>query len=229
MISLLSFFALAPLVVSAARIPHQLSDLDASLVSGTKLTHGLDIVPRSRNLINTNPNSNGNPLDFLDNLPIVPDIIHTVTTLLPNIDAGLSFCITLAADADLSSGDGQVLTLDAGICLCVDTDVEINPSPNGVVVELSTGAKIQGALAVKLRRSVSSPISMPGIWLIINVLHGCPHSGPDYFVLHVGADICLQADLFIGFTQHDFSSGHTGVDRCCARSKPMRSTCWCTV
>jgi hypothetical protein len=173
MISLLSFFALAPLVVSAARIPHQLSDLDASLVSGTKLTHGLDIVPRSRNLINTNPNSNGNPLDFLDNLPIVPDIIHTVTTLLPNIDAGLSFCITLAADADLSSGDGQVLTLDAGICLCVDTDVEINPSPNGVVVELSTGARIQGALAVKLRRSVSSPISMPGIWLM-DIDHQCP-------------------------------------------------------
>jgi len=54
---------------------------------------------------------------------------------------------------------------------------------------------------------------------IINCLHGSPHSGSDYFHLEVDAGVCLQLDLFVGYTEHDFSSNDQGVAKCCARSK----------
>ena len=57
-------------------------------------------------------------------------------------------------------------------------------------------------------------------------MQATPLVGPNYFNLAAGADICLQLDLLIAFTQHDFSSSNQGVGRCCARSKFISSSFW---
>ena len=156
MLSLLSIITLLPLVVSAARIPHHVLDLDASLVSDTKSTVDLDLVPRSP-LINNIPIVS----DVVNNVPIVSNVVNTVTQLLPDITAGVSFCVTLAADTTLEI-DGNFAFLAAGTCLCVDAGVGIN---SGITVEASTGQTFSGALAFKLRNSVSYPL-LP-LYLII--------------------------------------------------------------
>jgi hypothetical protein len=149
MLSLLSIIALIPLAVSAARIPHHLLDSDASLVSDTKSAVGLDLAPRS-------PLFNNIPIvsDIVNNVPIVSNVVGTVAELLPDINAGVSFCITLGADAYLNV-DGDSLFLAAGTCLCVDAAVGVN---SGITVQASTGQTFTGALAIKLRNSVSHPL-----------------------------------------------------------------------
>jgi hypothetical protein len=144
MLSLLSIITLIPLTASAARIPPHLLDPDASLVSDTKSTLGLDLVPRSP-FIN---------IPIVNNVPIVSNVVNTVTQILPDINAGVSFCVTLGADAHLAV-DGDSLFLAAGTCLCVDADVGAGSS--GISVQASTGDTFRGALAVKLKNSVSHP------------------------------------------------------------------------
>lgn len=148
MLSLLSIIALIPLAASAARIPHQVLDLDATLVSDTSSALGLGIAPRA-------PNPVPGPFDVIDNIPIVKDVVHTVTALLPDINAGVSFCITLAADANIAA-DGDSVFLAAGTCLCVDAAAGVG---SGITVQASTGQTFTGNLAVKLRNSVSHPLT----------------------------------------------------------------------
>jgi hypothetical protein len=146
MLSLLSIITLIPLAASAARIPPHLLDLDASLASDTKSTLGLDLVPRSP-FIN---------IPIVNNVPIVSNVVNTVTQILPDINAGVSFCITLAADANLAV-DGDSVFLAAGTCLCVDPAVGAG---SGITVQASTGDTFTGALAVKLRNSVSHSLTL---------------------------------------------------------------------
>lgn len=159
MISLLSFFTLAPLIVSAARIPHHLLNSDASLVSNTKSALGLDIGPR-----HLDPRNLNNGLtNVVNNVPIVTNVLHVVTSLQPQIDAGLSFCVTLRADAFLDAGahPGEAtVVLDAGICLCIDANAEVSASPNSIKVSASSGAVYTGDFALKLRASVSHLIDL---------------------------------------------------------------------
>ena len=149
MLSLLSIISLIPLAVSAARIPHHVLDLDASLVSDTKSSLDLGLVPRS-------PKPAPGIFDVVNNVPIVSDVVNTVTQILPDINAGVSFCVTLGADANLQLG-GQSVFLAAGICICIDADVEVGNGPNAISIKTSAGQTIQGALAIKLRKSVSHP------------------------------------------------------------------------
>jgi hypothetical protein len=151
MLSLLSIFTFIPLAVSAARIPHHVLDLDASLVSDTKSTLDLGLVPRS-------PNPAPGIFDVVNNVPIVSNVVNTVTQILPDIDAGVSFCVTLGADANLQLGSESVF-LAAGICLCIDADVEVGNGPNAISIKTSAGQTLRGALAIKLRKSVSHPLT----------------------------------------------------------------------
>jgi len=133
MLSLLSIITIIPLAISAARLPHSPLELDALVVPDTKSDFDLGLVPR--------------------NIPTIP--IGSITGLLPDIDAGVSFCVTLGADANLQAA-GESVFLAAGICLCIDADVDVNGSPNGgLVIETSAGQKLRGALAAKLKSSVS--------------------------------------------------------------------------
>jgi hypothetical protein len=149
MVSLYTLITFIPLLASAARIPHNLLDLDAAaaVVADAKADIGLNLIPRTNG-----PRPPTLPIPVTPP-PIVPEVVGAVTGLLPQIDAGLSFCVTLAADAHLVA-DGQVLFIAAGVCLCADADVEVNPSPNGVTVVASSGLTVRGATAVKLRASV---------------------------------------------------------------------------
>ena len=154
MLSFYSLLTLLPLAALAARIPHHLYDTDASLVADTKSTLGLGIIPRSPINIISGPDRD----DPLVPVPIVSNVLHVVTGLLPDIEAGLSFCVTLRTDAYLQVGNtpGQSsVFLAAGICLCIDADVAVNPSPNGIKVAASTGVVYEGAFALKLKASVS--------------------------------------------------------------------------
>lgn len=73
------------------------------------------------------------------------------TGLLPNLAAGASFCITLGTSVTLDNG----IFLAAGICLCADATVQANPIGGPVRIVASSGQVIEGALAIKLRNSVS--------------------------------------------------------------------------
>jgi hypothetical protein len=147
MVSLLSLITLLPMVVSAARIPYHRLDHRPSLVSTTESKVDRELAARSPSI----------PIlgEILDDVPIVGDVVQVVGGLLPQIDAGLSFCITLAVDATLNIGAINPLFLAAGTCLCVDADVEVNPSAGQVKVATSIGLTLKGEVAIKLRRSVS--------------------------------------------------------------------------
>ena len=151
MLSLLSLITLVPMIVSAARIPYHRLDHHPALVSTTETNLGLELAPRSPLLLD----------DILDDVPIVGDVVGAVSGLLPQIDAGLSFCITLAVAATLDIGAVNPLYLAAGTCLCVDADVEINPAAGQVKVATSIGLTLEGEVAIKLRRSVSYFESCP--------------------------------------------------------------------
>lgn len=148
MLSVLSLIALVPLAISAARIPHHL--LDASLVSDTTSNLGLHLGPRSPEPFILD--------DLIDNIPIVGPIVNDI---LPEIQLGTSFCVTLAAALDVRNNNGVLLNhFDAGVCLCVDAEVSTGSMSANVEVVASTGITIGGQRARAIRNAVSLDSSL---------------------------------------------------------------------
>jgi len=153
MFSLLSFIALVPLAISAARVPHNL--LDTSIVADTTAHLGLNLGPRTpavepynltELLHNASLEKRGGSLDGI----------------LPNIQLGVSFCLTLAADLRIDRpGPKDDLVFYAGTCLCVDADVETGSLSADVEITSSTGVAVKGALAQRIRNAVCYSSFLP--------------------------------------------------------------------
>lgn len=141
-----------------------LGEVNAALthVSNLDLTTGvkprrvdLDLGHTTHAKVDINANANLHHLDThaqadVNSYTSGKTTLATRTSSLPDLEAGASFCITLATGITLDSG----IFLDAGICLCADAELEADPL-SGVRVVASSGAIITGAAAVKLRNSVS--------------------------------------------------------------------------
>lgn len=153
MFSLLSFIALVPLAISAARVPHNL--LDTSIVTDTTAHLGLNLGPRTpavepynltELLHNASLEKRGGSLDGI----------------LPNIQLGVSFCLTLAADLRIyRPGPNGDLQFYAGTCLCVDADVETGSLSAGVKITSSSGITVSGHMAERIRNAVRFSLILP--------------------------------------------------------------------
>lgn len=139
MLPLVSFFALLPLAL-ALRVP---TALDATVtIPDVKvdLTHGLAL------------GTDASAVAAGGTTPFSKRQLN----LVPAIQAGTSFCVTLSADLEVDD-DGVDVTLDAGTCLCFDAQVEALGTSGPLTVVASTGETFTGDVAAKLRLSVRLP------------------------------------------------------------------------
>jgi hypothetical protein len=90
---------------------------------------------------------------LIENIPIVGPV---VSEILPEIQVGTSFCVTLAAALDVRD-DNSVLLFHfaAGVCLCVDAELSTGSMSANVKVVASTGVEINGPHARAIRDAVS--------------------------------------------------------------------------
>jgi hypothetical protein len=153
MFSLFSFIALVPLAISAARVPHNL--LDTSIVTDTTAHLGLNLGPRT-------PAAEPYNLTELLHNASLEKRGASLDGILPNIQLGVSFCLTLAADLRIYRPKGDLLFY-ADTCLCVDADVETGSLSAGVKITSSSGITVNGHMAERIRNAVSFSLFLP-IW-----------------------------------------------------------------
>lgn len=144
MLPILSFFALLPLAL-ALRVP---ADLDATATLPevkVDLTHalanGLDLGAAASAI---------NPRGIT--------LAKRANPLLPNIQAGASFCVTLTSAVAVTAPGTTTVNLAAGTCLCFDANAATSGGINdGFVVVASSGQIFTGAAAARLQTSVRLP------------------------------------------------------------------------
>lgn len=211
MISLFSFLTLVPLAISAARVPYTL--LDTSIVTDTTSDLNLHLEPRS-----SVPDSYN--LTHLLHEASLNKRGGVVDSLLPDIQLGTSFCLTLAVDLRIvRSGSRDDLVFAAGTCLCVDAEVATGSLSADVTITSSTGVVVRNRLAENIRNAVSFDRLCLGKSLIHQQMLSAKYGlnlDTNIFI-DARAQICLQLELFVRHTQHDFSNP-SAVNGCCARS-----------